>query len=232
MFRNLVSQAPPELTCVAALRMAPPAPWLSKDVHGKPIVALFVCHAGEISEGEKLVAPIKAFGSPVGDIVQRRPYVSQQSLIDATQPKGRRYYWKSDYLPEVKPDLLAAAIKHAQAIPSPHSAILLFPVNGALNRLPNDHSSVGNRDVVCVPNVAASWEKAEDDKANIAWARAAWQDIRAFSTGSPYINFLTEEEGDDRIQQSYGNNYRRLVEAKSKWDPGNLFRMNKNIPPA
>jgi FAD/FMN-containing dehydrogenase len=76
MFRTFTAQAPPELTCVAALRMAPPAPWLPKDVHGKPIVAFFVCHTGEVSEGEKLVAPIKGFGSPVGDIIQRRPYVS------------------------------------------------------------------------------------------------------------------------------------------------------------
>ncbi|HEY6365992.1 MAG TPA: FAD-binding oxidoreductase [Candidatus Binatia bacterium] len=231
MFHTLTAQAPPELTCVAALRIAPPAPWLSKDVHGKPIVAFFICYTGEVSEGEKLVAPIKAFGSPVGDIIQRRSYVSQQSLIDATQPKGRRYYWKSEYLPKLEPELLAMAIKHAKAIASPHSAILLFPVNGALNRLPNDHSAVGNREVGYVPNIAASWEKSEDDKTNIDWARAAWRDLRSFSTGGTYVNFLTEEEGDERIHAAYGKNYGRLIEVKSRWDPGNLFCMNKNIAP-
>jgi FAD/FMN-containing dehydrogenase len=231
MCRTLMENAPPELVCVAGLRMAPPAPWLSKDVHGKPIVALFVCHSGSISEGERLVAPIKAFGSPVGDIVQRRPYVSQQSLLDATQPKGRRYYWKSEYLPRLEPDLLGAAIRHAQAIVSPHSAIILFPLDGALNRLPENHSAVGNRDTAWVLNVTASWEKAEDDKTNIDWARAAWRDMRGFSTGGTYVNFLTEEEGDERIRAAYGNNYNRLVEIKSKWDPGNLFCMNKNIRP-
>ena len=91
------ADAPPELTCVAGLRIAPPAPWLSPDVHGKPIVAMFVCYSGPLAEGEKLLAPIKAFGSPVGDVVQKRPYVAQQSMLDATQPKGRRYYWKSEY---------------------------------------------------------------------------------------------------------------------------------------
>jgi FAD/FMN-containing dehydrogenase len=231
MFRTLTAQAPPELTCVAALRVAPPAPWLPKEVHGKPIVALFVCHTGDVKEGEKLVAPIKAFGAPVGDIVQRRSYVSQQSLLDGTQPKGRRYYWKSDYLPDLKPELLAMAIKHAAAIASPHSAVLLFPVNGALNRLSNDHSAVGNREVGYVPNIAASWEKAEDDKTNIDWARAAWRDLRSFSTGGTYVNFLTEEEGDERTRAAYGDNYERLIEVKAKWDPGNLFCTNKNIPP-
>jgi FAD/FMN-containing dehydrogenase len=231
MFRTLTAQAPPELTCVAALRIAPPAPWLSKDVHGKPIVALFVCCTAETSEGEKLVAPIKAFGSPVGDIIQRRSYVSQQSLIDATQPKGRRYYWKSEYLPTLEPELLAKAIEYSDGMLSPHSVILLFQIDGELNLLSDAHSAVGNRTARSVFNIAASWEKVEDDHANIEWARAAWRDLRRFSTGGTYVNFLTEEEGDERIRAAYGNNYQRLAEAKSKWDPDNLFRMNKNIAP-
>jgi len=231
MLRNLMEQAPPELVCVAGLRIAPPAPWLSKDIHGKPIVALFVCHTGRLTDGEKLVAPIKAFGTPVGDVVQRRPYVSQQSLLDATQPKGRRYYWKSEYLPTLEPELLTKVIEHAGCIMSPHSAIILFPLDGALNRLPEDHSAVGNRDTAWVLNITASWEKAEDDKTNIEWARAAWRDMRSFSTGGTYVNFLTEEEGGERIHAAYGNNYERLVEIKTKWDPANLFRINKNILP-
>lgn len=230
MYRTLSEQAPPELTCVAVLRIAPPAPWLPEDVHGKPIIALFICHSGPVEEGEKLVAPIKAFGSPAGDVVQRRPYVSQQSLLDATQPKGRRYYWKSEYLAGLRPDLLAKVIEHAQRIVSPHSAIILFPIDGAIQGLPEDHSAVGNRNANVVLNITASWEKAEDDEANIEWARAAWRELRRFSTGGTYVNFLTEEEGDERVRAAYGKNYERLVEAKTKWDPRNLFRMNKNIP--
>src|SRR5678816_1053331 len=92
-FRAVMSAAPPELAVVAGLRLAPPAPWIQKESHGKPIVALFISHTGDPAEGEKLTAPIKAITGAVGDIVQRRPYVTQQSLIDATQPKGRRYYW-------------------------------------------------------------------------------------------------------------------------------------------
>lgn len=232
MYHELASNAPPELTVVAGLRLAPPAPWLPKEVHGKPIVALFVCYSGPVAEGEKLVAPIKAFGKPVGDVVQRRPYVGQQSLLDATQPKGRRYYWKSEYLPRLEPDLLARVTDHLQRIASPHSAILLFPLDGALNRLPPDHSAVGNRDARSVLNIAASWEKSADDQTNIDWARTAWRDLKRFSTGGTYINFLTEEEGDERVQAAYGRNYRRLVEIKTAWDPGNFFRTNKNVTPA
>jgi FAD/FMN-containing dehydrogenase len=231
MFRQINEQAPPELVCVAGIRPAPPAPWLPQEIHGKLIVALFVCDTGPMEEAKKRVASIKAFGSPVGDILQPRPYLSQQSLLDATQPNGRRYYWKSEYLHGVDKDLLGEFIKHGERIASPHSAILLFPLHGALNELPENHSAVGNRKTGMVFNIAGSWEKPEDDDKNIAWARNAWNDMRRFSTGGTYINFLTQEEGDDRIHDAYGENYERLVEVKMKHDPENLFRINKNIVP-
>jgi hypothetical protein len=231
MYRSLLAQAPPELTCVAGLRLAPPAPWIAKEVHGKPIVALFVCYSGPLADAERVLAPIKSFGTPVGDIVQKRSYVSQQMLLDATQPKGRRYYWKSEYLRSIEPGLFARAIEHASRIVSPHSAILMFPLDGALNRLPEGHSAVGNRDAGAVLNIASAWEHAKDDAENVEWARAAWRDLKQFSTGGTYINFLTEEEGDDRTRAAYRTNYARLVEVKAKWDPANLFRMNKNIGP-
>lgn len=229
MYRTLIASAPPELTCVAGLRNAPPAPWLPPDVHGKPIVALFICHTGTIEEAEAAVAPIKSFGSPVGDVVQRRSYVSQQNMLDATQPKGRRYYWKSEYLPGVDPEMLPMIVEHASQLKSPHSAILLFPLDGAVNHLPANHSPVGNRDAALVLNVAAAWDNPGDDGANIEWARSVWGDLRRFSTGGTYINFLTEEEGDERIRAAYGENYERLAAVKRTWDPENLFQANKNI---
>ena len=231
MFRKLAESAPPELACVAGLRNAPPAPWLAKEIHGKPIVVLFICHTGALADGERLVASIKSFGKPVGDVVMKRTYVSQQNLLDGTQPKGRRYYWKSEYLPGCDRDVLASAMRHAQEIKSPHSAIMFFPLDGVLNRLPENHSPAGNRTARAVLNIAGSWEKAEDDAVNVEWARTAWRDMRRFSTGGTYVNFLTEEEGTERMQAAYGENLERLASVKSKWDPANFFRVNKNIAP-
>jgi FAD/FMN-containing dehydrogenase len=231
MYRTLAAEAPPELTCVAGLRLAPPAPWIKPEVHGKPIVALFVCYSGSLADGEKLLAPIKAFGAPVGDVVQKRPYVAQQTLLDATQPKGRRYYWKSEYLRGFEPGLFTQAIEHAGRIVSPHSAILIFPLGGAVSRLPEDHSAVGNRDAVAVLNISSAWERAEDDRKNIDWARAAWNDLRQYSTGGTYVNFLNEDDGDERTRAAYGTNYARLAAVKAAWDPTNLLRTNKNILP-
>jgi FAD/FMN-containing dehydrogenase len=231
MWHQLLAGAPPELSCPMILRLAPPAPWLAKEVHGKPVIVVLFCHTGRIEEGEKLAAPLKALGSPVGDVLQRRPYTSQQSLLDATQPKGRRYYWKSEFLSGFERELVAKAAEHAGHIPSPHSGIVLFPIDGPLNRLPDAHSAVGNRDARAVINITSAWEKAADDKSNIEWARTAWRDIRRFSTGGTYINFLTDDEGNERTQAAYRNNFQRLVEIKAHWDPHNVFRINKNIGP-
>ncbi len=231
LFRTLADKAPPELTLVALMRPAPPAPWLPKDWHGKPIVAMLACYSGEPEEGERLVAPIKSFGSPLGDVLVRRPYAQMQALLDATQPKGRRYYWKSEYLSSIEPALCERAIGHAAKIPSPHSAVVLFQIDGALNRLSEEHSPVGNRDARYVLNLAGSWEKPEDDGANIAWARDAWSDLKRFSTGGTYVNFLTEDESPERIAVALGKGLERLAQVKAAWDPKNAFRTNRNIQP-
>jgi FAD/FMN-containing dehydrogenase len=231
-FRKTAESAPPELTLVAVMRKAPPAPWIDKSAHGQPIVMLLACYSGKLEEGEKLVAPLKAFGKPVGDLLQRRPYVTLQSLLDATQPKGRRYYWKSEYLPGIEADLLAKQQEHAARIASPHSAVIVFQLGGAIASQPASHSAVGNRDAAAVLNIAASWEKPEDDAANVEWARSSWRDMKRFSTGGTYVNFLTEEETGDRVAAAYGDNWKRLAEIKGAWDPDNVFRMNKNIPPS
>ena len=231
LYRRLAENAPPELTLVVLLRPAPPAPWLPKEMHGKLIVAILACYSGAPEEGEKIVAPIKSFGNPIGDVLVRRSYTQMQSLLDATQPKGRRYYWKSEYLSGIEPALGQKMIEHASKIRSPHSAVILFQIGGALNQLDDDHSPVGNRKARYVLNIAGSWEKADQDQINMEWARAAWNDMKEFSTGGTYINFLTRDEGPERVKAALGKAVHRLSEVKTRWDPENMFRTNRNIKP-
>jgi len=232
LYRTLAEKAPHELTLVALMRPAPPAPWLPKDMHGKPIVAILACYSGNSDEGEKTVAPIKSFGKPLGDTLVRRPFTQLQALLDATQPTGRRYYWKSEYLPRVEQRLCEKFIEHAERIRSPHSAVVLFQIDGALNKLAREHSPVGNRDARYVLNVTSSWEQEEDDRANIEWAREAWREMKPFSTGGTYVNFLTEDEGPERMEAALGKALSRLAKLKAQWDPENVFRTNRNIKPA
>ena len=234
LYREVAAPGSPrELTSVAVLRIAPPAPWLPKSIHGQPIIAIFACHSGDLREGERLAAPIKEFGSPVADILVRRPFVQMQSILDATQPKGRRYYWKSEYLPVVDPEICELVVEHAARIPSPHGAIILFQIEGALNEQPANHSPAGNRDAAFVLNITASWEDAADDAVNVAWAREAWEAMRPFSTGGAYLNFMTEDEGAERVQAAYGKTtLARLAALKRAYDPDNLFRHTKTLVPA
>jgi len=232
LYRTLSESSGPELTLVAILRPAPPAPWLPAAVHGTPIVALLACHSGPLGEAERDVARIKSFGRPVGDVLVRRPYVQLQSLLDATQPKGRRYYWKSEYLPRVDEALCTAAIGHAGRIRSPHSAVIVFQIGDAVARRPSDHSAAGNRDARYVFNVAGAWEHARDDAANVQWARDAWGELKAFSTGGNYVNFLTDDEPPERVRAALGPAVQRLAQVKRRWDPDNVFRTNRNVAPA
>jgi FAD/FMN-containing dehydrogenase len=231
LYRKLAEEAPRELTLVTLMRPAPPAPWLPAEWHGKPIIGILACYSGDPAEGEKLVAPIKSFGEPIGDICIRRPYAQLQSLLDGTQPKGRRYYWKSEYLPAITPELCEKAMGQAAKIPSPHSAVIFFQLGGALKERDEAHSPAGNRDADYVLNLAGSWDQAADDQANVDWARSAWNDLKQFSTGGNYINFLTEDEGQERIDAALGRAIERLREIKRKWDPDNFFRTNRNIAP-
>ena len=150
------------------------------------------------------MAPLKALGKPVGDLLQRRPYVTQQSLLDATQPKGRRYYWKSEYLPGIEPELLAKQREHAERIASPHSAVIVFPLGGAIASRPRDHSAVGNRDAAAVLNITARGRSPRTTPPTSSGRARRWRDMKRFSTGGTYVNFLTEEETGERIAAAYG----------------------------
>jgi hypothetical protein len=231
LYRILTMQAPRELTLSLILRPAPPVPWLPEKIYGKPIVIISACYTGIPNVGQKAVSPIKAFGHPVGDILIPRPYTQMQSLVDTTQPKGRRNYWKSEFLPRIEPALCDKIIKYAAGIISPHSSVILMHIAGALNKPGEEYSAVGNRDAQFILNFLGSWEKADDDRRNIEWARNAWDDIKSFSTGGNYINFQTEDEGQSRIEAALGKGLQRLRGIKSKWDPQNVFRINRNIKP-
>jgi FAD/FMN-containing dehydrogenase len=228
-YREISARASRDLTVVAIVRKAPPAPWLPATVHGKPIVALFLAQCASDAD-DSLIQELRAVLPPIADTVMRRPYVQMQSLLDATQPRGRRYYWKSHYLADIDDGLIDVIASRAAGIPSPHSGIILFQIGGALNDQAPGHSPAGNRDASYVLNISSAWERPEDDAVNRAWARECFEAARGYATGGTYLNFLTEEEGGPRIVDAYGpENLRRLGELKRKLDPSNLFRHTKAV---
>jgi len=231
-FRQITAVAPDELCCLLILRRAPAVSYLPQDVHGRPIAAIAVCWAGDPGDGRAAVLPLKTFARPLADTIERKPFVEHQTMLDAGQPFGRRYYWKSHYFAEIGDNLIDAMIEHAERITSPHSAALLMHLGGTPARLDPSMNAVGLRAASYVLNIQAAWESAQEDRRHLLWARECWSATRQFSTGSAYINFMTEDEGEARVRAAFpAAVYARLSEVKSRFDPGNLFHGAQNIPP-
>jgi FAD/FMN-containing dehydrogenase len=232
-YRQFSEAASDDLTCVLLLRIAPAAPFLPAAIHGKPIAAIIVCHAGPLDEAEKAVKPLKDFGSPVADTIEPKPFAVHQAALDGTQPPGRYYYWKSDYLSGVTDAAQQTILEHTSEFPSPESALIVFQLGGAAARIDDDISAAAHRDAAYVLNIASSCIDADKIDACKTWARDTWSAMRPHSTGGAYVNFLTEDEGDDRTLEAYGQEkYDRLAALKTKYDPANFFRVNRNIAPA
>ncbi|HER35109.1 MAG TPA: hypothetical protein ENO19_06535 [Halothiobacillaceae bacterium] len=231
LFRQVTEAADDDLTCLLLMRKAPPAPFLPAEIHGAPVAGILVCHSGSIADGERAVSPIKAFGEPLADLIGPKPFTAHQTMLDAAQPYGRRYYWKSDYFDRLTDAMATVMIDHVESLTSPHSSILFMHLGGAAARLPVDHSAAGHRSARYVLNVNASWD-APPDEEHIAWARSLWQGLQPYSNGGVYMNFLSEDDMATRTDAAYGSAMERLRRVKADYDPDNFFRVNQNIAPA
>jgi FAD/FMN-containing dehydrogenase len=230
-YRDYIASAPDELTTIAVLRMAPPAPFLPPWVHGQPVVVIGACYAGPVEEGERAVAPLRRFGDPLVDLIRPTPYVSHQGLFDPTAPHGLGYYWKSEYVPSLSDTLIDTLAAHAWRVVTPESYTIIFHLGGAVGREDPEGSAFEDRRAAHAVNIDAVWSEPARAPACIAWTRDFWEAVRPYSTGHVYVNFLGEE-GQDRVRGAYGEaKYERLQVLKRKYDPTNFFRLNQNIRP-
>ncbi|MGF1473030.1 MAG: FAD-binding oxidoreductase [Rubrobacteraceae bacterium] len=229
-YRDLTESAPRELTAAAMIRLAPPAPFIPEEWHFKPVAGMLVCHSGEDAEAD--LAPIRALGDPIVDLISEKPYVAQQSMLDAMNPKGFHYYWKTEFLPGLSGEFLSTFRDSALRVTSPLSYSIIFHLGGALNEREDDDGAVGNRDAQFVAGYSGEWPPHLTDEEHVAWVRDEWEKMRPFSTGGNYVNFQLADDGSDRTAAAYGKNYERLAEVKRVYDPDNLFRVNRNIRPA
>jgi FAD/FMN-containing dehydrogenase len=126
--------------------------------------------------------------------------------------------------------VIEAHVKHGPGIPTFNSAMHIYPVSGAANKVPKGDTAFFYRDAKYVHVIAAMYPNPSDTEKNVAWVRDYWSALHPYSSGGAYVNFLMEE-GEDRIKATYGENYDRLAALKSKYDPTNLFRLNQNVRP-
>jgi FAD/FMN-containing dehydrogenase len=229
VYRDITEAAPRELTMAVNVRLAPPAPFLPDTWHGKPIIGVLLCHSGENAGAD--LAPLRALGEPLADLITQKPYTEQQSMLDGSEPKGHHYYWKTEYLAGLSNQFLDTFRDSASKVTSPLSESLIIHLAGALNDLADDDGAVGNREARYMSAFAGQWPPDAGDDEHIAWVRQAWESVRPFSTGGNYLNFQTADEDEERVRATYGTNFDRLVKVKEEYDPDNVFRSNRNIRP-
>ncbi|AHL75637.1 FAD-linked oxidase [Stutzerimonas stutzeri] len=230
-FARFTETMPDELNLWMITRKAPPLPFLPEEVHGKEIVAMAVCYAGDPGEGEKYIEALREFGSAYGEHIGVQPYVAWQQAFDPLLTAGARNYWKSHNFSMLDEGAIDAIIEYAGALPSSQCEIFVATIGGQTGRIQPEVMAYSNRDANYVLNVHARWETAAEDARCIAWAREFFTRTQSFASGGAYVNFLTGDE-TDRIAFAYGASYQRLVDLKRKFDPANLFRINQNINPA
>ena len=230
-YRRFVASAPDEVTAWVVLRKAPPLPFLPAEVHGKEILVFAVCAVGDMQKAEKAVAPLRALGKPIADVIGPHPFAGWQTAFDPLLTPGARNYWKSHDFKKLDDGFIRVLVDAVSRLPSPECEIFIGHLGGAINRIPASATAYPHRDVEFVMNVHTRWREAAEDQACIGWARQLFDAAAPFATGGVYVNFMPEDE-TQRVQTgAYGPNYARLAKLKAKYDPGNLFRMNQNIKP-
>jgi FAD/FMN-containing dehydrogenase len=231
-YREFVRDAPDELGTVVRFGTAPPLPVIPEALHWRPVVLVGTCHAGPIEEGEQALGPLRAYRTPLLDLVGPTPYAGFQGALDSTVVHGWNYYWKSTHLPELRDELIDVIAEHAFSCGSPRSYVAMFHLKGAVSRVAEGATAFGNRRASHAITLDAVWRSGEDfGDRDTAWARRFFAALGRFRQGV-YVNFLGGDEAPDRIREAYSDSiYDRLVDVKTAYDADNVFHHNQNIRP-
>ena len=229
-YRDWVADAPDELMTIVVHRKAPPLPFVPQELHGKPVVSVICCWAGDVDAGQRFVRPLKEFGSPVLDLCVPKPFLTHQAMFDPSFPPGRWYYFKSCDVAELNDDIIDITAEHSLRISSPLTAFPIWQMGGAVSRVDDNETAFNGRSAGFTYNIGASTETSAGFAEERQWVQEFWSALRPWHEGV-YVNFLGEE-GAERVRQSYGSEkYERLRALKQKYDPDNFFRINQNISP-
>jgi FAD/FMN-containing dehydrogenase len=230
-FRRIAAAAPDELTCWVVMRKAPPLPFLPEEWHGREVLVFALCYCGDMAEGEKAVAELRALGQPIADVVSPHPFTGWQAAFDPLLTPGARNYWKSHDFAELSDGAIDALVGAIRKLPTPECEIFIAHVGGAMSRVKPADTAYPQRESHFIMNVHTRWAEAKQDSACIKWARDLFDDMAQYAIGTVYVNFMPDDEAG-RVEQAYGANYARLGQVKARYDPENLFRLNQNIKPA
>jgi FAD binding domain/Berberine and berberine like len=229
-YREWIGEAPDELMTIVIHRKAPAVSFIPREMQGQPVVSVVCCWCGRIEEGEKVVRPLRRFGSPLLDLCAPKPFPEHQAMFDPSFPHGWWYYMRACDVAELSDEVIDIVADHSSRIRSPLTAFPIWQMGGAVARVGEDETAFGGRAVGHTFNITSMTEGPVGFDEERDWARGFWSALEPHHTGV-YVNFLMDE-GEERVRQAYGaQKYERLKVLKRGYDPDNLFRLNQNIPP-
>ena len=230
-YRDFITKAPNALNGFFAFLIVPPGPPFPDHLHNERMCGIVWCYTGPLKNAERVFNPIRKFKKPALDLVGPIPHPALQSMFDALYPPGLQWYLKADFVRELKDEAIALHVKHGALLPTMHSTMHLYPINGKANTVKNTATPWAYRDAVWAAGIAGVDPDPANNEKISKWAKDYWTATHPYSAGGAYVNFLMDE-GEDRIRATYGKNYDRLARIKKRYDPTNFFRVNQNIKPA
>jgi hypothetical protein len=220
-YRDFMPAAPDELTAYAGLISMP---------DGTPAVGVMACYCGDLTEGERVLKPLRAFGSPVFDAIQPMPFPTMQKLVDEMSPDGTHNYWRSTFIRDFSDEVIDLIIEHGNRMESRLSRIVIQFFGGATGRVGTADTAFAQRQAEYNVGIETQWTDAAESEKHIGWTRTMSDALKPYSSNGYLLNFIGDEE-PDTIRAAFGSNHARLVELKTKYDPTNFFSLNQNVAP-
>lgn len=230
-WQDLISTAPEDLNGWYALVTLPPVAPFPAQHHMEKMCAVVWCYTGPLKDAPAAFDPIRRSIPPAIDFVAPIPFPALQSMFDALYPTGLQWYWRADFFERYDDRAIALHPKYGAQLPTAHSTMHVYPINGAAARVGSSDTAWSYRDA----NFAQVIVGVDPDPANneriSTWAKDYWLALHPYSMGGGYVNMIMDE-GEDRVKAAYRDNYARLAQIKATYDPQNLFHVNQNIKPA
>ncbi len=230
-YRELLPALPEELSGWIGLITIPPAPPFPETLWGRKSCAIVWCYTGPHDRADEVLEPVKRFGSPLVVGLQAMPFTALQSAFDALYPTGLQWYWRADFFNEISDAAIDVHLKYGNQLPTGHSTMHMYPIDGAVSRVGEDATAFAYRDGGWAGVIVGVDPDPTSAPRITQWARDYWEELHPTSAGGAYVNFLMNE-GQDRVAAAYRGNYQRLAELKRRYDPDNVFHINQNIQPA
>ncbi len=229
-WRDLILTGPDELNGWFGFHTVPPVDMFPAEHHLKKMAVITWCYTGDPARAEQLFAPIRALAPLAMDFAGPIPLPALQSLFDGLYPPGLQWYWNADFFTELSDEVIDLHLKHAAQLPTVHSTMHLYPINGAAHRVGERDTAWSFREANFAQVIVGVDPDPASNERMIRWSKAYWSALHPYSAGGAYVNMIMDE-GADRVQNAYRRNYPRLVQIKARYDPHNLFRVNQNINP-